>query len=302
MKKNTRNGLAGVWLYRNMVLNELILCKYVSRCQITQEKYQKELKALGLFYNLTSKAFPHVFFLETVKLHFPRPPGDQDSDKTYNKSFETCSPTDRVVFGIDKGSLVAAVPLEGNTSRSDGKTSGGMSSSSSSATAQGNKTGGVSSGKTNRQLLGRLPGTFWNRGERAGRLGMVIKSLQLHRIERGSGGAVVKNAGSGARFTPEKAASGTGRAWDSSGARVERKLSSSRGLKQAAEAANRTVVWPSLAAVAAVAATPAPPSAEQAAASVVEGLWRNVMAREILRDTYRMPWVPIYNATVASYW
>jgi hypothetical protein len=36
--------------------------------------------------------------------------------------------------------------------------------------------------------------------------------------------------------------------------------------------------------------------------AVITGLWRNQVARAVLRDRFSMPWVPIYNATVPAYW
>jgi hypothetical protein len=43
-------------------------------------------------------------------------------------------------------------------------------------------------------------------------------------------------------------------------------------------------------------------SPDEAAAAVLSGLWRNQIARSVLRDTYGINWVPIYNATVPMHW
>jgi hypothetical protein len=51
-----------------------------------QTRYFNNLQSVGQVYQAAQSIFPNWLFLETVKLHWPDPPGDQDGPLTVQEA------------------------------------------------------------------------------------------------------------------------------------------------------------------------------------------------------------------------
>jgi hypothetical protein len=85
-------------LFSRLSLHSGCFCVIHPLTRCCQTRYQKNLVSLGKAFEATNATFPHLFFVETVKLHWPDAPGDQETPRAANEStLEQCAPTENVV-------------------------------------------------------------------------------------------------------------------------------------------------------------------------------------------------------------
>jgi len=122
--------------------------------------------SLGQAYQAAKATFPNMFFVETVKLHWPDPPGDQDGPRTIAEAgrMDQCKPTENIVFDARTSQLQKVTfldPAAASTAASqllgmqipeyqmDGRSTSGGGSSSKGDSAHNN-------GRHRRKLLGLI--------------------------------------------------------------------------------------------------------------------------------------------------
>lgn len=132
-----------------------------------QRRYYNNMISLGQAYQAAKATFPNMFFVETVKLHWPDPPGDQDGPRTIAEAggMEQCKPTENIVFDARTSQLQKVTfldPAAASTAASqllgmripEYQTDGSSTSGGGGSSSKGDST--HNNGRHRRKLLGLI--------------------------------------------------------------------------------------------------------------------------------------------------